>query len=197
MKIFVPISNSKEIKPLAQAGADEFYFGISLAKSINDVNSLNARPIGTMNLQLAEAKQAVREIKSYNKKAFLCLNNRFYSKEQYQLIRKILRNLDGLDGVIAADIPMIEFVKKFFPNLEIIVSTIAHILNSRAVDFFHSLGADRFTLPRNLYFQNIIEILKNQRKNILDYSTYLDFNNFRYRCLTISNSRDTPRSIIF
>ena len=164
MKILAPVSNFKEIIPLIKEGADEFYFGINLSPEINDITALNARPFKGMNLQtISGAQKVIQVVKDYKKKIYICFNNKIYSDQQYSLIIEILSNLKGLNGVIVVDIPLIQILKRNFSKLEIIVSTISHVFNSEAIDFYRQLGVERFTLSRNLYFPDILNLINKYK----------------------------------
>jgi len=167
VKITVPLSNTDELVPLIKEGADEFYFGLNLfADKINETNSLNLRPVEFANFNnIADAKKSVAISQSYNCPIYICFNKEFYLTYQYNIILRILKELVkvNLSGVIVTDIILIKLIRKMFSGLKIIASTRTNIFNSYSIKFYSKLGVDRFTLPRHLYFMDIINIVKNKK----------------------------------
>lgn len=159
MKILAPLSNPKETKRLLDAGADELYFGMASAKVADETSCLNFRPVKFANFRnIKEARQAVRIVKDKGKAIFLCLNTNLFSRPEP--IYSLLGQLEGLNGIIATDISLINSVHKIFPKLKIIASIKRGIFNSPAVSFFHSIGVSRITLPLRLSFQDTLNIIE-------------------------------------
>lgn len=165
MKITAPIVAIGEIAPMIKAGADELYFGLDLNRDTDDSNALNLYPTHLASFRsIASVKHAVEIIHNHGKAAFLCLNNEFYLPEQYALIFRILEQLKKLDGVVVSDTLLIIRIRRRFSRLKITASTRANVFNSSGLEYFASLGVKRFVLPRDLYGQNLITIIKNYKR---------------------------------
>lgn len=210
MKITASLSNIKELLPLIREGADEFYFGINLSEDkMDEINSLNLRPVSFANFNnIIDAKKGIIISQSHNRPIYLCFNKEFYLTYQYNLILRILKELIkvNLSGVIVTDLILIKQIRKIFPGLKIIASTRTNIFNSYSIKFYHRLGVERFTLPRHLYLQDIISIVKTKKyefeifgknedcPNINGFCTYThtiwdNFNASRTFCREIFNKQ--------
>ncbi len=162
MRILAPLSNVGELKELIPLGVDEFYFGISLVKHLDETQSLNLRPHDFANLKsISQVKKAAKIIHNNNLRCFLALNTDYFRESLFKKSLELLEEINFyIDGVIITDLVLIEKVRKLFPKLKIIASTRCNILNSWSVKFYKDLGVDRFTLPRHLYLKDIIGILE-------------------------------------
>jgi len=67
----------------------------------------------------------------------------------------------GADGVIVTDPGTFMLVKKHAPGLELHISTQASTVNAESCKFWHSLGAKRIVLGRELTLDEITEIRRN------------------------------------
>lgn len=72
----------------------------------------------------------------------------------------------GVDAVLVSDLGVMQFVKKYAPNLELHISTQASVLNSYAINTYVALGARRIVLARECSIEEIKEIRKNIPENI-------------------------------
>ncbi len=67
----------------------------------------------------------------------------------------------GIDAVIVSDPGMLSIIKRTAPGLGIHVSTQANITNTESVKFWHSVGASRVVLARELSLADIRQIRDN------------------------------------
>ena len=65
----------------------------------------------------------------------------------------------GLDGVIAGDLELIAWCHTKLPDLKIVASTTARIMNPGAAEFFKALGVRRITLPACLTFDEMADLV--------------------------------------
>lgn len=106
---------------------------------------------------------AVEYCHSKNKKAYITINiiardtDFFGLKDYLELLIKA-----KVDAVIASDVGVAYFVRKYAPSLAIHISTQANVLNSYSAQFFADMGVTRIILARELS----IEEIKNIRKNL-------------------------------
>ena len=175
MRILCPINNIKELKPLIEEGADEFYCGVV------DNISLNDRPNNSkFNLKnINELKKAVNIVKKHDKKIYLALNNiSLEIKDSLKLIKKI--KLLGFDGVIVANMLLLDYIKKLDLNLEVYLSCLNGVLNSETLNFFNKFSITGVHFPRHLSLKNINDLLKNKK---IDYSVFI----FNGMCINIES----------
>ncbi len=169
MDITAPINSADDVLPLIKAGANELYLGYmprSWHKKYSFLASVNRRYFQESSFTDPDnLKIAIRTAKEHSIPVNMTLNSSYYEKKQYPKIISMISEVQkyGLDGVIIADIPLLLKVRKKFPDLKIVVSTVASSFNSSSADFYASLGASKIVLPRHLTFEEIKEIRKKVR----------------------------------
>ena len=67
----------------------------------------------------------------------------------------------GVDAFIVSDLGVMEYAKKYAPEVELHVSTQAGIVNYAAANAFYALGAKRIVTARELSLEEIAEIRRN------------------------------------
>ncbi len=161
MKILSPLSKTAEVKPLAVAGADEFYCGIVTVeweKRFSFIASSNLRHDRVANFssfdQLAEATKIASSLK---KPVFCAFNAHFYSEKQMPLtLKQISQAIDaGISKVIVSDISLISLLKEQNIGIDIALSTANPAFNSESLAFFKEQGLQRIVLPRHLTVEEI------------------------------------------
>ena len=160
MKIVSPITRIDEVKPLAEAGASEFYCGVLTEeenKYFTNIWCLNRRPSALSNLRsFKELSELVRIARGYGVNVSLALNE-FYAEEQFIKAREqINKALDcGVDAFIVADIGIMEELKQYMDKVKIYIGVGGTVFNSRAIQFYKKQGAARVILPRHLTLEEI------------------------------------------
>lgn len=155
VELLAPAGNMEKLKMAILYGADAVYlageeFGLRTASD---------------NFNFEEMKEGIDFVHEKGKKAYLTMNiiphNEDITKAE-EFIGKAA--LSGIDAVLVSDPGMFGIIKKTCPELSIHVSTQANITNYESVNFWHSIGASRVVLARELSLNEIKEI----RENILD-----------------------------
>ncbi len=165
MKILAPIAKPEEAEDLIKAGADELYCGLftdDWARAYTNIGSPNRRYWRRANLSdWSQLKEILNIAYGYNVKVSLTLNEN-YSEEQYPLvIEQVEKAVSlGIDGLIIADISLLDLLKNRGFNISVQISTVNTVFNSESVRFFKSFGTNRITLPRHLSLNEIEEIVK-------------------------------------
>jgi len=179
MNILVAIKEIKEIEPLSNIGATEFYCGVKRSNTSSLVFNINRRCRDDLIFKCNfvsydELKEALEIVHSLDKKIFLTLNEN-YTKEQFKQVLKELDQISkiNLDGLIVTDLNLILELKKNYSNIPIHVSMLSAIFNSEAVKFYKELGASRIIFPRLIFADELKSIRKNC-KNI-ELETFIDF----------------------
>jgi len=164
-KILAPFTNIAEIEPLKKAGADELYCGY-----VNDdltkkwplaFNILNRRGEGGSFENHEDFKKAVKKARACNLAVYVTLNG-LYTPEQYPLLHKLVKSIDCLEGVkglIVADMGFLLFLRENNFKKEIHISTGGTCFNSHTAKFFENLGAKRIILDRALTSYEIANII--------------------------------------
>lgn len=165
MKIKSPLTNKKEVKPLCEAGADEFFCGIEpyiWRKRYRDF-CINQRSTGANFTKLADLETAVQIARQYKTKVHVAVNAFFYLEEQYKMAERIIKDvLDiGADGIIFADPGLLSIIdKNLLKNKAIVIGCDATIFNSAGIKFYKNLGATRIVFPRSITVREMEEVVK-------------------------------------
>ncbi|MDA3839094.1 MAG: U32 family peptidase [Candidatus Delongbacteria bacterium] len=178
MELMSPAGNYSSFKAALTSGADAIYMGLSL---------FNARK-PAKNFGFTELEGIVREAHSKNSKIYITLNIDLKSNELLDAV-KILTLLKKVkvDAVIVKDLAIVYFINKFFPKLEIHLSTQFGIANSKAMEAAGDLlKAERVVLAREL---NYNEIKALDRENYPEREIFIQGSmcfSFSGRCLMSS-----------
>jgi len=152
MRFALPVTEASEIKPLLEAGADEFYCGYQdhrWRESWGDHDSLSRRQ-GAANVDCREALACIaREAGLLGAPVWLALNS-CYSPPQYGYLIELAQQWAALGGhgVILRDLALLSLLKGLELPLFFSISLLAVAANSAALRFFQEQGADRVVLPR-------------------------------------------------
>ncbi|NLE25586.1 MAG: U32 family peptidase [Clostridiaceae bacterium] len=152
VELLAPAGNMEKLKMAILYGADAVYlageeFGLRTASD---------------NFTFDEMKEGINLVHEKGKKAYLTMNiiphNDDIAKASEFLEKAVLT---GIDAVIVSDPGMFAIIKKTAPQLDIHISTQANITNTETVNFWHSTGASRVVLARELSINEIQEIRNN------------------------------------
>jgi U32 family peptidase len=159
-ELLAPAGNLEKLKYAFHYGADAVYAGVpdfSLRVRIN-------------NFTKESLKEGVEYAHKLKKKIYVTVNIYAHNRHLPEVIKhlKYLREL-RVDGVIASDPGIIQLIKKYFPEVEIHLSTQANATNWQAVKFWQERGVKRIILAREVSLEEIKEIKKNVPKMELEY----------------------------
>ncbi|MDR1794785.1 MAG: U32 family peptidase [Erysipelotrichaceae bacterium] len=145
VELLAPAGNLSCLKLAVSYGADAVYIGIGNFSLRNDSTGFSERSI------IAATRFAHRaKAKVYGAINFIPHDSDF--KSLTNTIKKLERL--HLDGVICASAEILRLVKKN-TKLPVFISTQQSVLNSAAIAFWKSLGADRVILGRELSIDQI------------------------------------------
>jgi U32 family peptidase len=171
-KILAPFATLSDVEALKKAGADELYCGF-VPEYLTDkwplaFNLLNRRGEGQSFTDDDKFIVAVNEAREQGLPVYITLNG-LYTQEQYPFLMDIIEKVecvDGVSGIIVADIGLLLLLRKKGFNKEIHISTGGTCFNSRTADYFSELGAKRIVLPRQLTSGEITSIISGSAKDI-------------------------------
>lgn len=151
-----PFTRVEEVELLRNAGADELYCGYVTEGLTKRWPSafliLNRRGENDSFEKYKTFKKAVEQANNYNMPVFVTLNG-LYTPEQYPLLIDLVKRvecLEGVKGIIIADLSFLLTLKKNNFKKEIHISTGGTCFNSSTVDFYKDLGVNRIVLDRQL-----------------------------------------------
>jgi len=146
----------EDIPLLKAAGADELYCGYiteELAKRWPVAFGIvNRRGEDQSFEDYGVFKKAVARARRCGLPVYVTVNG-LYTPEQYPFLLDLaaqLESLDGVKGIIVADVGFLLTLRKNGFKKEIHISTGATTFNSRTIDFFRGIGAKRIVLDRQL-----------------------------------------------
>ncbi len=148
MEILAPAGNLEKLKYALLYGADAVY-------TATNRFGLRAK---AGNLSLEELKEATEFCHSLNKKVYVTVNIFAHNRHLVDL-PEYVEELEkiGIDAVIVSDPGVFQVVKEH-SNLAIHISTQANVVSWKSAEFWHSLGAERIILARELTFDEIVEM---------------------------------------
>ncbi|MBN2790417.1 MAG: U32 family peptidase [Candidatus Delongbacteria bacterium] len=152
MELMSPAGNYSSFKAAIKSGADAVYMGLSL---------FNARR-PAKNFGFTELEEIIHEAHENNTKVYITLNIDLKSNELTDAVKILLLLVKvKVDAVIVKDTAVIYLINKYFPELEIHLSTQFGIANSKAMTAAGKLlKAQRVVLARELNF-NELKALNN------------------------------------
>lgn len=151
-EILAPSGNFEKMKFAILYGADAVYlageqFGMRTASD---------------NFTRDELQKAVEYAHARGVKVYITVNILPHPAEQKRM-PEYLEYLNSIkpDALIVSDLGVFSMAKKYAPNIELHVSTQASTVNAEACKMWHSLGASRVVLARELSLSEIIDIKNN------------------------------------
>ncbi len=143
---------------LAPAGSPEglraaLYFGADAVYCGGPMLQLRA---GAAAFSFEELAAAVEYTHSLGKKLYVTVNC-FATNEEITLVGEYGKRLleTGVDAVIVSDLGVLAELREKCPELEVHISTQANTQNYKAIEMWHSLGAKRVVLGREMTMEQI------------------------------------------
>lgn len=171
IEILAPAGDMEKLKTAVHFGADAVYFA---------GKKFGLRAFGT-NFENHQIKEAMNYLHFHGKKGYVTVNIYARNNDFDELKDYIQILVDAkVDAVIVSDLGIFSFIREHFKNLEIHISTQANTTNPYAAKMWHSLGAKRVVVAREL---NLDEV-----KNIANANPDLDIEAFVHGAMCISYS---------
>lgn len=149
-ELLAPAGSFEILKAVIAAGADAVYVGGS---------QFGARAYAN-NFTEEELLEAIDYVHLRGKKLFLTVNTLFKNHEinegLYEYLLPYYKR--GLDAVIVQDFGVIDYIKKFFPDLPIHTSTQMTITGVEGAKLLKNLGVERVVLARELSIAEMKQI---------------------------------------
>ena len=151
-ELLSPAGNREKLEAAILYGADAVYLS---------GESFGMRAFAD-NFSLSELKDAVSYAHTKGVKVYLTVNT-MPREDEYARLREYFEALRNVmpDALIIADIGVLFLAKEILPDVEIHLSTQANATSSAACRAWHSLGAKRIVLARELTLDEIKEIRAN------------------------------------
>lgn len=152
VEILAPAGNLPSLKAAVDNGADAVYFGFR--------NATNARNFEGLNFSESEAKTGIEYAHTRGVKINIVLNTFPQGDDTtlwYQTVDLAAKL--GADAIILANIALLDYCHKTYPQLPIHLSVQASVSNYEAINFYQKhFGVTRVVLPRVLTVQEIRQL---------------------------------------
>ncbi len=151
-ELLAPAGDMERLQAAVKYGADAVYLG-------GKTFGMRAAP---SNFSEEELPLAVDFCHRHGVKVYLTCNVLPRNNELSELPSFLINARDaGVDALIISDIGVLEYAKKYVPEMEIHISTQSGIVNYATANAFYNSGAKRIVTARELSMKEIAEIRKN------------------------------------
>ncbi|MCD8300953.1 MAG: U32 family peptidase [Clostridiales bacterium] len=149
-ELLSPAGSFPVFKAVLAAGADAVYLG---------GDRYSARALAP-NFSPGEILDAIDLAHLYGRKVFLAVNTLLKGKEMGRELHDYILPFyeRGLDAIIVQDFGVFSFIKKYFPDLPIHVSTQMSVASAYGAKFLKNMGAKRIIPARELTLTDIRDI---------------------------------------
>ncbi len=151
-ELLSPAGSPEKLRAALLYGADAVY----LAGNMFGMRAAAA------NFTDAELAEATAYAHARGRRVYLTLNT-MPREYEYPALSDYIRRIGqtGVDACIIADMGVLSLVRELLPQMEIHISTQASCVSSSAARMWHSLGAKRVVLARELSMEEICRIRDN------------------------------------
>ena len=149
VELLSPAGDMEKLKMAVTYGADAVYLS----------GKQFGMRAGTANFTDESLEKAINYCHSLNKKVYVTCNT-IPTNDEIDLLPGHLSLLEALkaDGVIVADLGVLELCKRFCPSVEIHASTQVGVMNAETAKALYSLGVKRAVLARETSLEDIARI---------------------------------------
>ncbi len=152
IELLAPAGDMERLQAAVDYGADAVYLA-------GKTFGMRAAPANFTDEQLVEA---VRYAHSKNVKVYLTCNVLPRNNELSELPEFLQKaKKAGVDALIISDLGVLEYAKKYAPEVEIHISTQSGIVNWATANAFYKMGAKRIVTARELSMKEISELREN------------------------------------
>ena len=151
-ELLAPAGSYEKAKIAFKYGADAIYCGTSEL-------SLRTRA----DMKDDDLEKTIKYAHSIGKKVYVTLNI-FAWDEKYPEIIEMAKKLEELkpDGIIAADVGVMDVLKEFAPSIPINVSTQSNIVSLHSANFWYKNGCKRMIMAREMNKEQLKYIMENK-----------------------------------
>lgn len=189
-RVLAPFSAPDDVDILRAAGADELYCGYTPPEAEahwpTALFTLNRRGEGASFKSFESFREGTGRAHSLGMPVFVTVNG-LYTPEQYPLLLDLVDRisaLEGVTGIIVADLAFILTLLDRGYTKEIHISTGGTCFNSASADFFTGLGAKRIVLPGHTTADEVRAII-GEASLSTDYEIFVTSNLTKGTCLFV------------
>ena len=160
MELLCPAGNLPALKTAIDCGADAVYIGFK--------GDTNARHFAGLNFSGKKLEKAIEYVHDKHKKIHLALNTFAHPSGFKRWTDAVDRAAShGVDALIVADIAILEYAARRYPELELHLSVQASATNVAAIDFYQqNFNVKRVVLPRVLSIHQVKQLSRTIPANV-------------------------------
>lgn len=155
MELLCPAGNLPALKTAIDNGADAVYIGFK--------DDTNARHFTGLNFDGRRLEQAADYVRQHNRKLHVALNT-FAHPDGFGRWQQAVDKAAalGVDALIVADIAVLDYAARRYPELELHLSVQASATNTEAIAFYRdNFNVKRVVLPRVLSIHQVKQLARN------------------------------------
>ncbi len=155
MELLCPAGNLPALKSAIDNGADAVYIGFK--------NDTNARHFAGLNFDGKKLEKAMAYVQDHNKHLHVALNTFSHPNGFQRWTDAVDAAADlGVNALIIADIAVLDYTAKKYPDMEIHLSVQASATNSAAIRFYQdNFNIKRVVLPRVLSIHQVKQLSRS------------------------------------
>lgn len=162
MKILAPLRHSNEVAPLLEAGADEFFCGLTPPGWESRFGMAWANRRAPQSAGIPDGADFERIIAlAGTRPVYVALNAPYYPPGAVDMLAAFGALLldKGASGLIVADMDLLLALVETGHASHLHLSSLATCINARSAEFYRDLGVSRVILPRHLTLNEIEAII--------------------------------------
>jgi putative protease len=155
LELVCPAGNLPALKVAIDNGADAVYMGFR--------NQTNARAFAGLNFDAETAQQGIAYAHARGRKVLLALNT-YPQTAQWRIWQQAVDHAAalGVDALILADLGLMRYACRTYPNLRLHLSVQGSATNYEAINFYQEhFGIQRAVLPRVLSLAQVENVIKH------------------------------------
>jgi collagenase-like PrtC family protease len=160
MELVCPAGSLPAFEIALQQGADAIYIGFK--------DNTNARAFGGLNFDDTRARKALALARQKGVKLYVAINTYAQAQGWSRWSTAVDRVADlGADALIAADLSVLDYASRRYPELPLHLSVQASATNYEALDFYvQNFGIRRAVLPRVLSLKQVQQVAAAKRVDV-------------------------------
>ena len=155
MELLCPAGNLPALKAAVDHGADAVFIGFK--------DDTNARHFAGLNFDDKKLERAVAYVHQHQRKLHVAINTFAHpggAKRWHQAVDKAVAL--GADALIVADIALLDYAHRTYPQMELHLSVQASATNSAAIRFYQeNFNIQRVVLPRVLSMHQVKQLSRD------------------------------------
>jgi len=162
MRILAPLRHSSEVASLLEAGADEFFCGLTPPGWTARFGSAWANRRAPQSAGVPDLADFVRIVdQAGDRPVYVALNAPYYPDGAVAMLSAFGVELleRGAAGLIVADMDLLLALTESGLGAKVHLSSLATCINAGSAKFYRDLGIGRIILPRHLTLKEIEQIL--------------------------------------